>query len=341
MHRSAFSACALWFLAIVWRVNAKALESTSEVASLFREECLPFSFEDRDGPSFARFAIILSGSSRTFYEAWPSLHRLLMEKNDVDVFASINLPLTAKKFDCWQFASLLATGKVRSLVVHKKSADDVIAHVNKTSNPSFPYSDRRTPHYDEGYYRGVLLQHYWNNEAYESMKRHETEIRAHPYDLVIRVRPDVMYLNPDLSSLDLDALQTFAEHVYGDRYSYVPDSNEFGGVTDAFALVSRGCADAYFKVLHAMETYLTKEQLTFHPETMMKHALVTRGECKLVLLEDALQRPRGDTHAAERLPFDYCIVRKGICNRRPAPLPQLTCAYPSEHGDWEGWASVG
>jgi hypothetical protein len=339
-------------------IEGKKESAVDLAARLFRDECSAFSFVDRgqgnpssetslpnsrpfspqEAATPARFAVILSGSSRTFHEAWPSLHRLLLERNDLDVFASINLPAVAKRFDCWQFASLLSTGRTRSIAVHKKSVDEVVSAASKTTNPSFPYSERQQSQYTPTYYRGVLLQHYWNSDAYEAMQRHEKERTGPPYDVVVRVRPDVMYLNPDLPGLDLDALHSYATQKHGARYSYVPDSNEFGGITDAFAVVSRPCSDAYFRILHDMEHYITKEHISFHPETLMKHALLTKGQCKLVLLEDALQHFHGG-QSAERKPFDYCITRKGRCDTRPAPLPALSCSYPTEHGDWEGWTS--
>ena len=270
------------------------------------------------------------------------MHRLLLERNDVDVFASINLPTHAKKFDCWQFASLLATGKVRSMVVHKKSTEDVIATASRTSNPSFPYKERheqnQEPKRTPSYYKGVLLQHFWNNDAYAAMQRYEAERNAPPYELVIRVRPDVVYLDNDLSGFDLDALHEYAVRWHGARYINVPESNAWGGITDMFAIVSRPCSDIYFRMLHDMEHYLTKDSVPFHPETLTKFAVVLKGGCQLVLLEDVLQNLNGG-HSAERKPFDYCVARKNGCNMRPTPLPPLSCTYPSEHGNWDTWRS--
>ena len=290
----------------------------------------------------ARFAIVFSGGSRTFYESWPNLYRHLIERNDIDVYITLKIPPNPSYLDLAQFQMALTDPKVRLVHLTTYGSDDswIIEQAKNTTNPSYPYWMVEGPAWGR---EGLIIQSYLNREAFMDVESLLAHWGWRDYDLVVRVRGDL-----NLVPTDRWINLTFINQVRIQKNLTTPNGHFFTcpdmwrdpadrQLTDQIGFLSHQSAAVYYRVIEFYEQYCAKEMVRFHPEFALMHHMKRYGIMPYMGLErfyDGITKDSPEHLQAGSYQFGpgefyrYCLRRyTGGCNEN------FQSNYPNEHGE--------
>jgi hypothetical protein len=287
----------------------------------------------------AKYAILYTGSLRTFHTAFLTQYRTLIQfqQHDVDVFAYINIPPEGNRdFTCLQLMPLLSLAQLRRLVVEVADLDIILARATQTWLPSYPYPKVQGPSGPEHLNpkRVLVASLHYLYSGWAMMLNFQQLLRpAHPYKLVVRIRPDLYFVDPtawiNLTYIDE---QWHAKHP---NFSYehndliaTPNLSHNDGINDQFGIMSWATAFKYFNVIKDVEYFCTNRSFRFHPETLLSKSLHPDAGFRelppfYVPLEsfyDGVDQnmSKSTGHASFNGKFwDYCLLRSHKCSWRP------------------------
>lgn len=106
---------------------------------------------------------------------------------------------------------------------------------------------------------------FWGNWRCDQMRRAHEQATGENYDLVLKIRPDLMLHN----TLDLGRCAEILGH--NDRALIMPDNTRAGyghAVSDLMAIGRGAVMSCYADCLHSIEGYIAAGKI-FHPETIL------------------------------------------------------------------------
>lgn len=294
-------------------VNSTA-ESTQQVIELMKHRFLTQGHCDIDTAkeglvkkSFelrppAEHAVLIVGGLRTFLDAWSSQWRTVAKLNDVDIYLYLKLSSNPSPSDCFSLFAPLATGRVRSIVVHRMDVGTALRLATREEQLSrnYPYSFIKGPDKSKV---GMVVQYYFNFKAYQVYAAIKGE---HRYKIVAKLRPDIYFGNPD-NEVDFEVFSRRLTEKYGtraaSRFISITNCHHWGGLNDQYAIMDGQTADLYFDVIKHWDQY-TQDGIRWHQETQLRHHLVTVNNVSYYPLEDVL----GIAGT-----FEYCLRRSTVC----------------------------
>lgn len=120
-----------------------------------------------------RFAVLISGQTRTFLDVWHGMYKTLIEHNDIDVFATFNVNDTMSAGECATI-SLVAGPWLRSLDIISMSSAEIVERAKKEGYlDHFPYG-LVTPRGPEG----MISQFYVNYQVFLHFINRRRHMRA-------------------------------------------------------------------------------------------------------------------------------------------------------------------
>jgi hypothetical protein len=217
-----------------------------------------------------KVAILVSGEPR-FCRELTVFQSRLVGFDSADWFVSV-WSRSQSRSDYWrsQGSELVAPGWLNPTVEWAQERIQLnlqgghrLAHLELVdqSQLAFPHSGR-----DDGVTNVANgWKMFWGNWRTDQMRQAHEHSTGQPYDLVLKIRPDLMLHN----TLDLARCAEILGH--DDRAVIMPDNTRAGyghAVSDLMA-VGRGAAmSCYADCLHSIEQYIAQGKI-FHPETIL------------------------------------------------------------------------
>ncbi len=190
-------------------------------------------------------AVLISGRVRMFDIAWPLLHTHIFEGRDIDVFLSHNAMIPD---DLDGFCAMYPVKSMQTLL------------------PPIPDAWEEFPRRKETIARRVASMYYNIENAYRLMKEYATK-HSIVYDVVLYMRADMM------TTVRLDFVLPLTPGVV-----YIPNDYDWaGGLNDQMAYGDMDAMALYCSTFFHIPDYCTKDNIVFHPETILRHHIEKRG----------------------------------------------------------------
>jgi hypothetical protein len=227
-----------------------------------------------------KYAIIISGGSRTFYLTWPSIYETWIKGKDVDIFIDVNLPEQPSANDCAQFHMPLATNKVRYLRV-RNLTKPIVMNLSTPYIPNFPYLN--VPHSGWKERDDIVVQYYGHFIAYIGFL--SSKPVDHHYELVVRIRADGIFDNFSNPTMDYEKLANEIDsngHLYASSHYlwYSP-----GHWPDIFAIMTEKTAFFFYEQLTFLDVACHEDEIPMVPEGILYYILFTRNGINFTDLE--------------------------------------------------------
>lgn len=213
-----------------------------------------------------RVALYFSGRIRT-YEQQISTLKNLSEKYNMDVFVSLNGELDD------YHRIFLDTFDI-------KKYNFEIFHLDEPFKNLRGYRDGNSPY-------NMTSAFYNNMKAFEMIEEYQNQ-HGFVYDVVVKYRADVVS-NEDLNLLNMDMGSLYIPE--GRDYTV---HSKYKGMNDQIAYGDPEMMKIYSSLYRNMEEYLIKDNVIFHPESLLYHHLKKN---------DIIDR-------IKRFPFDYSLNKK-------------------------------
>ncbi len=142
-------------------------------------------------------------------------------------------------------------------------------HMETVDQPQIP-EPPRDPHLLAGYENSspiqAILRQFWHlNRAWEFLQITAPDCRSSPFDLVVRIRPDLAFHRFDLERFP-HAQECFS-----------PWWSRWGGMNDRFALMGWDAAFRYFTTFERIAAIQKLLGCPLHPETLLLTSLQAGG----------------------------------------------------------------
>ena len=258
----------------------------------------------------ARDAVVIAGGVRTLIDSWTSQYRTLIRPNRADVYLYLKMPPRPSPADCFNLISVLSSGRVRGLVVHRMDIQSIIHSAVEVEQLSkgYPYWNVHGPDTPR---ESMLIQYWLIYKGWELYDR--TRLPTHAYRVVVKLRPDIYFGNRqqwvDFGRLidrrlekqrDLDrSTQSI------DPFIAINDCNHGGGLNDQYAIMDATTAALYMQIIKYWDHY-TAQGIRWHQEIMIQHHILTANKVPFYPLERL--------YGFKEKWFDYCIRRPEECD---------------------------
>ena len=90
--------------------------------------CRPFSasFPPPAIKNITKFAVFITGASRTFGQTWPSIQRTWLSEPNADLYVVVNVPESPQSWDCLQFLPLFMHPGLRYFALYRHNYEEII-----------------------------------------------------------------------------------------------------------------------------------------------------------------------------------------------------------------------
>lgn len=272
-------------------------------------------------PHLARNAIISVGAVRTLLDTWASQWRTIVKPNDIDLYVYTRMSPKPTAADCFGLFPLLATGRVRALVVHRLDEDQMVEHALHIDKVTlrFPYENTTGIILAD---RPRMLAQYWL-----LYKAHEvfTKVRGdHRYRFVIKLRPDIYFGNrANTIDLDHDVVRGLTGQFGTPDVPFISITNcdHWGGLNDQYAVMDSNSADLYFTSVKYWDQY-DQDKVYFQVEFRMKYHMQVVHNIPYFPIESALGIPTEEN-------FEFCLRRPAFC--KFCSKTERVADYPAEY----------
>lgn len=227
-------------------------------------------------PRQARVAILISGHMRTFDRCLPTLHwHVFRLFPGADFFVSTIADGNAAK------ANLL-----REKYPEARVEIEVVPAQPELPLPPGPKGWKLGSYFGHEPYcisvhpQAILRQLWQLQRCWELMASKHGDKNVHPYDIVIRCRPDLYFHSFQMPAFAASLLEEPAvpgeDRVDFGRHASTPWWGRFGGVNDRFAILGGTSATAYFTAFERIPD-LMAAGCPLHPESLVRAALEFGG----------------------------------------------------------------